>query len=122
MGPKKAINNTNVVVETSTTNNTTNNTTNPTNGSEPIKAKRGRKSKKYLMESLNMTFTKDTEKTQTISLNVNEIEEQSTELECNNNSTVYDNVLNDELFLDAPTNNNHVVIIENPNKTIISVI
>ena len=76
---------------------------------EPIKAKRGRKSKKELMASLNMQpiiSNKDTSNdTTTINLSVNELNTQTiTEVE-----NVYENVL------DEPENsNNQIVIISNP--------
>lgn len=68
---------------------------------ETIKAKRGRKSKKELMASLNMESfikEKDNKKSSqnTINLNVSEIEPNITEeLNCITDSHVYENVLND---------------------------
>lgn len=108
MGPKKTII-TNLNAETMPTN---------TNESEPIKSKRGRKSKKDLMASLNMepilspkdTSNIDNNKTQTtINLSVKEIETNTTEEDIK-----FESILSDESNLVTPPVNN-VVIIPNPN-------
>ena len=85
MGPKK----TNVnATTTPSTNNVVNTNNTSSNETETIKTKRGRKSKKELMASLNMTFTKEIVKdqetkkdqeTQPVHLNVNELQKLSTE-------------------------------------------
>jgi hypothetical protein len=90
-------------------------------GTEAIKAKRGRKSKKELMASLNMelivkekdtsnTPDKSLEKNEIISLNVNEIKNDSEEYGSDN---VYENVIN-ETENEANTNENSIVIISKP--------
>jgi hypothetical protein len=90
-------------------------------GTEAIKAKRGRKSKKELMASLNMELIvkeKDTpntpdktpEKNEIISLNVNEIKNDSEDYESEN---VYENVIN-EPKNELNTNENSIVIISKP--------
>jgi hypothetical protein len=93
-------------------------------GTEAIKAKRGRKSKKELMASLNMelivkekdtsnTPDKSLEKNESISLNVNEIKNDSEECESDN---VYENVIN-ETENEVNTNENSIVIISKPETT-----
>jgi len=86
-------------------------------GTEAIKAKRGRKSKKELMASLNMELivkekdtTKSPEKNEIISLNVNEIKNDSQECQSNN---LYENVIN-ETENELNTNENSIVIISKP--------
>ena len=123
MGPKKAIINTNVIVDTTNNNNNNNNNNNITsNKTEPIKSKRGRKSKKELMASLNMepilsskdttNTNKNTNKTQSsINLSVNEIA-TSTILD-NDEDTKYESILSDTDILATPSNN--IIIIPNPN-------
>jgi len=80
--------------------------------SMPIKAKRGRKSKKELMASLNMeqlpiikdlntTSVKDIPLTQSINLNIAELPETD-----DNNNTNENEIMNDD---------NNIVIISNPN-------
>jgi hypothetical protein len=80
--------------------------------SMPIKAKRGRKSKKELMASLNMeqlpiikdlntTSVKDIPLTQSINLNIAELPESD-----DNNNTNENEIMNDD---------NNIVIISNPN-------
>jgi hypothetical protein len=80
--------------------------------SMPIKAKRGRKSKKELMASLNMeqlpiikdlntTSVKDISLTQSINLNIAELPETD-----DNNNTNENEIMNDD---------NNIVIISNPN-------
>ena len=93
-------------------------------GIEAIKAKRGRKSKKELMASLNMelivkekdttkTLDKSPEKNKIISLNVNEIKNESEECESVN---VYKNVIN-EIDNEVNTNENSIVIISKSETT-----
>jgi len=79
---------------------------------ESIKAKRGRKSKKELMASLNMEMIvkdKDVNKNDTISLNINEINVEN--VETNN---IYETVINDNNELTTNMSENNVVIISNP--------
>jgi hypothetical protein len=95
-------------------------------GTEPIKAKRGRKSKKELLASLNMeNIVKDKEQTQiqtptqkndTISLNVNEITDIN---EQNITNNIYETVLEDvnELSQNINTNDNNIIIIDKPDST-----
>jgi hypothetical protein len=131
MGPKKAISKTDVNVQITTNTNepdntiNTNNTNTPTaNDSEPIKAKRGRKSKKELMASLNMTFTKDSVKSQEktpsipIYLNVNEIPQQITEdvIDSLSVEPVYDILLTNNSFSETLSTDNQVVTITNTNE------
>ena len=132
MGPKKAINKTNVIVETTTTANTNTNT-DTTNETDTVKIKRGRKSKKELMASLNMTFTKDinggSEKPPFIHMSVNELQkppiddlslkDDTTSDNISNSETIYDNLINHDSFSNTVSSQNtiqnHVVIINNPN-------
>jgi hypothetical protein len=84
---------------------------------EAIKAKRGRKSKKELMASLNMEMIvkdKEVTKNDTISLSVNEINIKNEE---NVELNIYENVINDDT---TNISENSVVIIskpENPGET-----
>ena len=87
-------------------------------GVEPIKAKRGRKSKKELMASLNMEqiikpkdTNKSTEIANTISLSVNEVDNNKVEVaegekEEGENTNIYENVLNENL----DESNNMIVV------------
>jgi hypothetical protein len=91
------------------------------NGTEAIKAKRGRKSKKELMASLNMELIvkdkdipKTPEKNDIISLNVNEIKNDLEECISTN---IYENVIN-ETENEINTNENNIVIISKPDATI----
>ncbi len=124
MGPKKTNVNatstpsTNIIVNTNNTHNTNSNET------ETIKAKRGRKSKKELMASLNMTFTKDIVKGQELTkaqeltpvhLNVNEIHNQTTEqteqldFVSSNTPLLYDDLMKNNVFTEPEEHNQKIV-------------
>jgi len=86
-----------------------------------VKAKRGRKSKKELMELLNIkqpSPTKKTVKEQNINLNVVETQElsQITNENIINENIINENIINENIINENIINeNNQIVIISNPN-------